>query len=1241
MSFDNSRFTFDPWKDYYGVVMEQGRVQLDSDWNEWLAELARRIQAGTMDTLGRAVYPATTPYAFQISASSDNAGNHIAIGAGRMYVDGLLAENHGPWAAARWDPALGEMAGAPQIPGVAEVTVDYTQQPYLRGAVLPTGNGPFLAYLDVWRRPITYIEDPNLVDKAVGVDTSGRLQTVWQVKLLDVSSVKGVTCSTADSGISAWQKLIRPSAGQLTTGVVQSTPTGPCCLTSGTGYTGMENQFYRVEIHKPGTAKVPATFTWSRDDASVETAVTGIGPGTNTEGNPASQLTVQSMGRDQVLGFAPGNWIEITDDWQELNGQPGELHLIDSIDFAAKTITLDSPVSAASYPTTNGQTDPNRHTRIRRWDQAGKVYQSDGVTVWTDLGAAGSTGDIPVPPPGATLILENGVTVTFDLNPTNGSFNTGDFWTFAARTADGSVEILTNAYPRGIHHHYARLSIVTFPSTATDCRVEWPPASGGAGCCECTITVQPTDITANTTLQGILDRYRNLQTRTIICLMPGTYSLPSPLRFQTSHSNITLQASQEGSVIIQALAGQENQFADGMVVMDNVLNVGLRGMYFAVPMAAFTAPKGMFAGLSAQSFDPDVQMAIHNLVVSIGVRPVNCSGLTIENCEFGFADFEEDLTNPNGVPFGVGIFAAGQCSDWRIAGNTFAGVGNFLAGFMLAPSVVFNPPIVIEIARKPGPATAAAAKEVTASSPAKADKANLTLTNLAGNLQSIVNNVAEASLSANGGTVLPSLLDECVFEGNSFDGLTIAALVLGASETVQFTANRVDTCSAGFWFVSPLQDAAILEDPKNVTLIGLSIALGYPLPQGDSTPATQFVSVPAAPQRTRIYAGAGNYTDSEGGIWEPDVAASASRIVAITGGSLYQPPNPAPITGATPAATDQTIYQSERYGPRFSYTFQNLPQGYYQATLKFAEIWYIDPQTNKGVRIFDVSINGAPALFDFDIVANSGGANIADDQLFANIVPNAQGQIVIQFTGTSFGADPNAKISAVELDPQWGTSADGVSGFPFFYSQLAQLAQQGFAGGAPNSSMRLRVDRNEMQGLSSVAVLVLGDDTALTPNTGSLIMSGNRLANSFSFIFAEAHPSETSLLFYCTAAILLVDRCVVTGNMILNEGPLNTATRAVLHGANEASVSALAGKVFRATIGPSAKFIVVRVSFFLDDSAAPSPITLNNNTVPSVEIMVSANVFQGEALVLPDRYPSGSNVPSPMDSWGFLNTVVP
>ena len=95
MSFDNSRITFNPRKDYSGVVMQQGRVQLDADWNEWLAELSRRMQAGTLDILGRAVYPATTPYAFKITASSSGGTNTLTIGPGRMYVDGLLVENHG------------------------------------------------------------------------------------------------------------------------------------------------------------------------------------------------------------------------------------------------------------------------------------------------------------------------------------------------------------------------------------------------------------------------------------------------------------------------------------------------------------------------------------------------------------------------------------------------------------------------------------------------------------------------------------------------------------------------------------------------------------------------------------------------------------------------------------------------------------------------------------------------------------------------------------------------------------------------------------------------------------------------------------------------------------------------------------------------------------------------------------------------------------------------------------------
>ena len=524
MSFDNSRFTFDPRKDYSGVVMQQGRVQLDSDWNEWLAELTRRTQAGTLDILGRAVYPATTPHAFEITASNSGGTNTLLIGPGRMYVDGLLAENHGDGKAVQWDPALAEMSNAPQppLPSATTGAIDYTVQPYMPPKTeLPSGNGPFLAYLDVWVRPVDYINDPDLIDAAVGVDSTGRLQTVWQVRLKDLNP--GTTC---DTPIEDWPPP--PSGGLLSTDTTPTAPSGPCCLTSGAAYTGLENQFYRVEINRPGTGEasaVPpaklaagiATFKWSRDNGSVITGVTSITSVTNSAGKTASQLAVQSLGRDQVLGFAPGNWIEIVNDSLEFNGQPGELHQIDTIDFAARTITLVTPLGSG-FPA--GDSDPSLHTRIRRWDQSGKVYEQDGTTVWWDIDAQGSA-DIPVPPTGTWLILENGITVNFDLRPGTTGFNTGDFWTFAARTATGQVEKLHQAAPRGIHHHYARLSIVNFPSSASDCRTKWTPSGGGeCGCC-CTCTVGPANSSAKYT--SINDAINALENGGEVCILPGQY----------------------------------------------------------------------------------------------------------------------------------------------------------------------------------------------------------------------------------------------------------------------------------------------------------------------------------------------------------------------------------------------------------------------------------------------------------------------------------------------------------------------------------------------------------------------------------------------------------------------------------------------------------------------------------------------------------------------------------------------
>lgn len=511
MSFDCSRFSFDPLRDYFGVVMQQGRVQLDSDWNEWLAELARRLQAGTLDTLGRAVVPRETPDGFLIDAS----GGTLSIGPGRIYVDGLLAENHGG-PPSQWDPALAEQAGSTPL--------GFFDQPYLpfnsvdQSAPADVFNrpvladGPHLAYLDLWQRALTRVQAPDLVDPAVGVDTTGRIQTAWQVRLLP--DVGDIDCSTPDAEIPGWLDLIRPSGGRLTTstGSVPGQP-NPCLVPPAAGYKGLENQFYRVEIHRGGGLGT-ATFKWSRDNATVATRVTEIQPG--------NRLVVESIGPDELLGLHAGDWVEVLDDWHELHGLPGPLRRIrpgDGVDADTRSIVLEDALPAGLFPVDGlGHTSPDRHTRLRRWDQSGLVLRADG-SVFHDLDASASSEGIPVAPAGTALALESGILMELALEP-GGGFRSGDYWVFAARTANGSIELLDQSPPLGIHHHYARLSLVTLPDTELDCRTLYPPL---CACGTCTFTVAPGpnwgEVFSRVPEGGDAE----------ICFQVGDYPLPSPL----------------------------------------------------------------------------------------------------------------------------------------------------------------------------------------------------------------------------------------------------------------------------------------------------------------------------------------------------------------------------------------------------------------------------------------------------------------------------------------------------------------------------------------------------------------------------------------------------------------------------------------------------------------------------------------------------------------------------------------
>ncbi len=511
MRGDYTRLTFKPGKDYAGVRMQQGRVQLDADFNEQAELLDRRLRAGSLDILGRGAIPRGTPDGFRIELT----GMGLMIGRGRAYVDGLLAENHGSGGQRDYDSALGELHDSEPI--------SYGHQPYrLDRPELPT-EGTYLAYLDVWQRELTHLGEPLLVEKAVGFDTSTRLQTVWQVGL--VKAGEGATC---DEEVGAWRRLTWPSAGRLTTHPVGvPAPDDPCTVPPAGGYRGTENRLYRVEIHDPGPLG-QATFKWSRDNGSIASPAIGIDAA-------RKKLTLVSVGRDGAQRLRPGDWIEVTDDRRELDGMPGEMRRIDRVEEETQTIELASALPAGAFD----PDDPARHTRITRWDGSGPEVDAGGGLLST-----------PATGTGAPIKLEDGVEIAFDTDSPGGEFRVGDWWTFAARTADASVEELHCESPHGVHHHYCRLAIVDFSSGAvTDCRTLWPPEIEAGGGCECTVCVSPEEHEKGTmTIQMAVNRAVE-HGGGKICLEPGLYSLEKPVHLRKADS-IRLQGKGNATMLV-------------------------------------------------------------------------------------------------------------------------------------------------------------------------------------------------------------------------------------------------------------------------------------------------------------------------------------------------------------------------------------------------------------------------------------------------------------------------------------------------------------------------------------------------------------------------------------------------------------------------------------------------------------------------------------------------------------------
>jgi hypothetical protein len=226
MKGDFSRETFDAKKHYSGVLMQQGRVQVDADWNEQQGIHQHRIETETRDVIG-----ACGASGFQITVEKD--GKTLRISRGRYYVDDVLCENES-------DVAYDAQPDLPNPPDAISVLTDANT----RAAFV---------YLDVWRRHVTALDDPLIREVALGgPDTTTRIKTVRQVKVLPLQLPTSGLVSCGDP-FPEWDNLIKPSSGARSGRSQPTTSTeNPCVVPPRAGYRRLENQLYRIEIHKEG-----------------------------------------------------------------------------------------------------------------------------------------------------------------------------------------------------------------------------------------------------------------------------------------------------------------------------------------------------------------------------------------------------------------------------------------------------------------------------------------------------------------------------------------------------------------------------------------------------------------------------------------------------------------------------------------------------------------------------------------------------------------------------------------------------------------------------------------------------------------------------------------------------------------------------------------------------------------------------------------------------------------------------
>jgi hypothetical protein len=410
MRGDFTRTTFRPKKHYKSVLMQQGRVQLDADWNEHAELLLHRIETGTRDLLG-ASGGTNESDGFRIVPRA-GLSDDFEITSGRYYVNGVLCENDETVTLRNQPDRRIQGADARDVLGPTTAS-----PPGSPGA----GQTLFLVYLDVWTRHITHLDDEELREPALGgADTTTRAKAVWQVRCEPL-----VNGSVPDAErLPDMPGRIRASTGTLEVRIDNAQ---------------LVNQLYRIEIDKSG-ARAQAAFKWSRDNGAV---VALVDPASKPSGR---NLSLKAIDRR----FREGDWVEIVTETDELEGLAETVTLAERMArfaqiqrISGKLVVLDRDHGLESM--TGSAVG---RIKLRRWDRDPQdASDTDPPLFLLEPEAAEADGWIE---------LENGVQIRF----APGDYKSGDYWYVPVRVGSETPEARPAAAPDGVSHHVAHLALV-------------------------------------------------------------------------------------------------------------------------------------------------------------------------------------------------------------------------------------------------------------------------------------------------------------------------------------------------------------------------------------------------------------------------------------------------------------------------------------------------------------------------------------------------------------------------------------------------------------------------------------------------------------------------------------------------------------------------------------------------------------------------------------------------------------